>query len=223
MASKGTWQKHASRLFPEKCNLCGETNHLFRDCPKSFANKLKAAKQTERGKTEAFREQCEEAGLEISNLPPNSVVGGEGSGEAGEGEGPATPPSRDGEMQAEGGAGIENQLQDNSEDASLPNAQQTKRPLSELSFDSPIMMKKRGRLAASSDNSSLDEPRVFPSSSPNEVSFLTIALRSTPRGSDLDATMQQRLEPKAQRGNRAQNLHSSPVEMRAEFCSQETA
>lgn len=206
-----------------RCNLCGETSHLFRDCPKSFANKLKAAKQTERRKTEAFTEQCEEAGQEISNLPPNSVVGGEESGEAGEGEGPATPPSIDGEMQAEGGAEIESQLQENSEDASLPNAQQTKRPLSELSFDSPIMMEKRGRLVAPSENSSLDEPRVFPSSSPNEVSFLTIALRSTPRGSDLDATMQQRFDPKAQRGNRAQNLHSSPVEMREELCSQETA
>ncbi|KAA8582406.1 hypothetical protein FQN60_009146 [Etheostoma spectabile] len=97
-----------------KCNLCGETKHLFRDCPKSFANKLKtAAKITEKeqngGQDKSVRELIEEAGLENSNLPPNPVTGGEGSGEVGEGEGPATAPpvvnkEEEVPMQAEGGA-----------------------------------------------------------------------------------------------------------------------
>ena len=82
------------------CNLCGEKNHLFRDCPKSFANKLKAAKEIEKEKNnrqdELVRELIEEAGQENSNLPPNPVTGGEGSEEAGEGEEPATPPPMEG-------------------------------------------------------------------------------------------------------------------------------
>lgn len=213
-----------------RCNLCGETNHLFRDCPKSFANKLKAAKVTEKrkdgGQTEQLGEQIEVAGQENSNLPPNPVIGREGTGEEGVREGPAfTPPMEstpeDGVVQAEGGASKEDQPQDDSEDASLPNAQQTKRPLSELSSDSPIVLEKKGRVAAHSDSSSVEEPRVFPSDSPNEVSFLTIALQSTPRDSKLNATLQQRPTPRVPKGNRAQTLHFSPAEMKEELCSQE--
>ncbi|KAA8579232.1 hypothetical protein FQN60_007173 [Etheostoma spectabile] len=119
-----------------KWNLCGETNHLFRDCPKLLnLKKLKAAaKMTEKngGQYEAVRELIEEAGLDISNLLPNLVTGQEGSGEVGAGEGPAiAPPEENREevvtMQAEGGAspvaGSEQETdhsQGDSEDAPSP-------------------------------------------------------------------------------------------------------
>lgn len=215
-----------------KCNLCGETNHLFRDCPKSFANKLKAARQMEKEKNdghgELFKELFEEAGPENSNLPPNPVIGGEGSGEAGEGEGPASAPSMEssGVMQAEGGASSECEgilSQDDSEDAPLPDAQQTKRLASELSSESPIVSEKKGRVGTLSDSSSVEEPRVFPSSSPNEVSFLTIALQSTPRDSKLNATLRQRPTPRVRQGNAAHRLHPSPLGVKEELHSHEIA
>ena len=218
-----------------RCNLCGEANHLFRDCPKSFANKLKAAKQMENGKNvrqaELPRELSEQAGQENSNLPPNPVIGGEGSGEAGVGEGPAVAPpmessGEDGVMQAEGGASLECeevQPQEDSDDAPLPAAQHSKRPASELSSESPVVSEKRGRVGFSSDSSSVEEPRVFPSSSPNEVSFLTIALQSTPRDSKLNATLCPRPTPRVRPGNGAQPLHLSPVGVKEELHSQEIA
>ncbi|KAM7388935.1 hypothetical protein PAMP_022936 [Pampus punctatissimus] len=213
-----------------KCNLCGETNHLFRDCPKSFANKLKAARQTEKVKNnekcELFHELSEEAGPENSNLPPNPVIGAEGSGERGVEEGPATAPSIDnsGVMQVEGGASSECkeiQPQDDSEDASLPDAQQTKRPASELSSESPIVSEKRGKMRTLSDSSSEEESRIFPSSSPNDVSFLTIALQSTPKDSNLNATLKQRPTPRVGKGNAAQSLHPFPLGVKDELHSQE--
>lgn len=214
-----------------RCNLCGDTNHLFRDCPKSFANKVKAAKQKDKeqngGQEELGRELFEEAGLENSNLPPNPVIGQESSVEAGEGEGPATvPPVETVErtLQAEGGAHVEgenNQSQTDSDDAPLPNAQQAKRPLSELSSETPIVLEKRGRAGYPSDSSSVEEPRVFPSSSPNEVSFLTIALQSTPKDSKLNYTLQQRPPPRVRRGNGAQCRHPSPIGVKEELHSQE--
>ena len=218
-----------------RCNLCGESNHLFRDCPKSFANKLKAAKQVENVKNaeqnEPVKEVCEEAGQENSNLPPKPVTGGQGSGEEGVGEEPATAPPmessvEEGVVQAEGGASSECekvQSQEDSEDAPLPPAQQTKRPASELSSESPLFSEKRGRVGFSSDSSSVEEPRVFPSGSPNEVSFLTVALQSTPRDSKLNATLRQRPTPRVRAGNGAQPLHPSPVGVKEELHSQEIA
>lgn len=194
------------------CNLCGEKNHLFRDCPKSFANKLKSAKQTEKekenGQNKVPVELIEVPGQENSNLPPNPVTGGEGSGDVGVREGPATLPqiknSKEDQVRQAGGraSSCEDQSQDDSEYTPLPGAQRTKRPASELSSDSFAVSEKRGRAGFSSDSSSVEEPRIFPSSSPNEVSFLTIALQSTPRNSKLNVTT----ESKARPGNGVQPL-----------------
>ncbi len=202
-----------------KCNLCGETNHLFRDCPKSFANKLKVAKQTETaengGQDGTVTELIEEAEVENSNLLLNPMIGGQGSDD---GEGPANGPlvdrgEEDRPMQAEGGVSSKyesnNSLIDN-EYASLPNAQQSKRPISELSSESPGVSEKRGRAGNSSDSSSVEEPRVFPCKSPNEVSFLTIALQSTPKDSQPNATLNQRPTPRVPKGNEVQLQHLSP-------------
>lgn len=73
--------------------------------------------------------------MDNSNFPRNPMTGEEGSGVVGEGEGPATALSmesseKDRAMQAEGGASAESlevQSQDDSEDAPLLRAQQTKR------------------------------------------------------------------------------------------------
>lgn len=212
-----------------RCNLCGESNHLFRDCPKSFANKLKATRVIlQNGRQgEEVRELIEEAGLENSNLPPNLVNGGETSGEVGEEEGPAQPPPlespKEGEaMQAEGGASNEVKSHDNSEDAPLPNAQQKKRLASEFSSETPVS-DKRGRAGSLSDSSSVEEPRVFPPNSPNEISFLSIALQSTPKNSNLNAALRQRPTPRVRRGTGAQHPHSSPERVKEELHSQEIA
>ena len=209
-----------------KCNLCGEANHLFRDCPKSFANKLKAARANGEGQNGGQVEAFEELfGEENSNLPPNAAIGGEEPAEAGEGPPPLVESSVEGVvMQAGGGASSEYeqvQSQEDSEDAPLPDAQQAKRPASELSTDSPVVSEKRGRVGTLSDSSSVEEPRVFPSSSPNEVSFLTIALQSTPKESKLNATLVQRPTPKVRRGNGAPSLHSSPIAVKKELSSHE--
>lgn len=201
-----------------KCNLCGEGNHLFRDCPKSFANKLKTARVCEVAQNglqgEAVTELIEEAGPENSNLPPNLVIGGEGEGHV-----PPPPMRSTGEeemAQVEGGATAEQESQDDP----LPDAQPSKRPASELSSESPENSEKRGRVETPSDNSS-GESRIFPSDSPNEVSFLNLVLQSTPKDTKLNATLQQRPTPRRRRGNGAEPLHSHPVAVKEELHSQE--
>lgn len=197
-----------------KCNLCGETNHLFRDCPKSFANKLKVTnRKAQNGRQEEpLQELFEEDGLGNSNLPPKPVTGQEKSGEAGEGEGlVCTPPVETGEqgaMQAKGGAWSvkENvQPQTDSNDASLPKGQDAKRPRAELSPEISEVSEKRARAGFSSDSPSVEDSRIFPSDSPNEVSFLSIALRSTPKDSSVHLTEQQ--TPGVRRGSGAKPLH----------------
>ena len=211
-----------------KCNLCGETNHLFRDCPRSFANKLRNEKtnaQTEKeNQRQTFEELIDAAGPENSNFPPKPVIGGEEQMEAGNGEGPEMSPlpeSNEKAMQAEGGATLNDEEMESSEDATLPDAQLAKRPASELSPDISIVMEKRGRLGNFSEHSSEEEPRVFPSDSPNEVSFLNIALQSTPKDLMLNKTLQQRPTPRVRKGNDAQPPPLEPWELKEELHSQE--
>lgn len=210
-----------------KCNLCGDSNHLYRDCPKSFANKLKAGTRKENGQNGAHlelgKELFEEAGPQISNLPPKPVIGGEEMGEAGQGEGPVEapptgltegegqgptepPPTEHPEeeepMLSEAGTSSEDSIE-----ALLNTAQYPKRPLSESSSESAPLSEKRGRVETLSDSTSVEESRVFPPDSPNEVSFLSIALQSTPRPRPI---------PRGRRGNVAQPPSLSSTREKAE-------
>lgn len=224
-----------------RCNLCGDFNHLYRDCPKSFANKLKAGTEKGNGQNGALlelgKELFEEAGPQNSNLPPKSVIGGGKTGEAGEGEEPVeAPPTRctegggQGQMEpppaghpeeepmtAVGGASLESgssEPLEDSKEALLNIAQYPKRPLSESSSESIPLSEKRGRIETLSDSSSGEEFRVFPSSLPNEVSFLSIALQSTPRPMPI---------PMRKRGNVVQPPSLHPTREKAEphlHCSQ---
>lgn len=172
-----------------RCNLCGESNHLFRDCPKSFANKLKNKKTKNGSETEEVH--VEEKVVGNSNFPPKPVIGGE------QGEGPGLNPAesveeRAGESQAAGGAGLNPPSgdsttslitveDDESSDTSLPPDQPClKRTASELSGSEADATEKRGRPEVESYSPAEEQPRVFPSSSPNQCSFLNIALQSTP-------------------------------------------
>ena len=202
-----------------KCNLCGDLNHLFRDCPKSFANKLK-----QNGKKMA--DESAQTFVE-TRLEPIALIGGEGEGPV------VAPPSGEveegGGAQAAGGSVTEStsdsdetgslqtvsqeeESEVESSEASLPGAQPGKRAASELSSEAQGASEKRGR-AGSSENTSVEEARVFPNNPPNTLSFLHIALQSTPKDSVLDHN-------RVWEGNEAENLFSSPIEIKGEAHSQ---
>ncbi|RXN13428.1 zinc finger CCHC domain-containing 3 [Labeo rohita] len=174
-------------------NLCGETNHLYRDCPKSFANKLKANKMAA-PQVEKMEDQTDkEAGPEVLagdlNLQPTSGTGQEGRSGAENGaesdmvgEEVSSSPERKDQV-IEGEEETDSSLQTVSSgsetDCSLPNAQVQKRPAGSPLFE----MEKKLRVAHHPDSSSSEDlERMWPAESPNEVSFLHIKLRtSTPK------------------------------------------
>ena len=88
-----------------RCNLCGDNTHLYRNCPKSFANIAKMAPKMASVIVEAIRDISHQQELQSQG------IGQEGTGELGEGEEPETTlagvgTSEDGVM-VEGVAGEE--------------------------------------------------------------------------------------------------------------------
>ncbi|XP_073723497.1 uncharacterized protein [Misgurnus anguillicaudatus] len=186
-----------------KCNLCGESNHLYRDCPKSFANILKA-KTAARNPTEAVPEVLEG----ISNTQPSPGTGrdgAEGTGQGAEseisnGREEETPPPQQEQQNVSMEADKESEAEEESDESTpssletvpdleneqndsnsiggttldwLPNAQLQKRPAG-----SPLCQTGQKKLRSTS-LSTEEGDRVWPSASPNEVSFLQIQLRTS--------------------------------------------
>lgn len=188
-----------------KCNLCGESTHLYRDCPKSFANKLKGKMAAPANQQTKEKETVPEVLEGISNSKPTAGTGqvealgavkGAEPDTVGEGEEEDTPPLRDKEMEIVGESekGEESQETTSSslvtvpdlevEESTgseladwLPNAQLQKRPAGSPLFETE---EKKLRPAQHSTLSSMEgTERMWPSASPNEVSFLQIKLRSS--------------------------------------------
>ncbi|KAK0133839.1 Zinc finger CCHC domain-containing protein 3 [Merluccius polli] len=196
--SMGTWQKSVKRLFVEnvekfghsfeectngrKCNLCGDSNTSSEIVPKSFANKVKHAKQTnvltDQARPEKFKSPAKNCDWRRS--PGRGDWGEESAGESAK--------------------------------ATLPGAQPGKRTASELSSESQGASEKRGR-AGSSDSPTVEESRVFPNNPPNTVSFLNVALQSTPKDSVFDQT-------RVWQGDEAADLSPSPIGVKKELHSQ---
>lgn len=213
-----------------KCNLCGGEGHLFRDCPRSFANKLKRDNLiNEQHLMEIGNEVVliGAAGADDSNLPPAPGSGGEEQGGAGNEEEHGRPArsenveEKENRQEARGGESDES---DKGQEQPLPShpldTQLIKRTAAELSFETSVSGK-RGRLETPSGSSSEEDPRVFPSDSPNEISFLNIVLQSTPKECMANAALRQRPSPRIRKGNRAAAPPSEPEEVKEELCSKE--
>jgi hypothetical protein len=184
-----------------KCNLCGESSHLYRDCPKSFANKLKgnkmAAPQAEQRKEQREEEVIPEVLAGNSNPQPASGIGQEGGSGAATGA-ESVPAVGQGEEANPQNEKEKDKVEDQEEetasslvtvseasvstsgsrtDCSLPNAQVQKRTA--RSPLSPTEEKKL-RVAHRLDSSPVEDlDRMWPAESPNEVSFLHFKLRTS--------------------------------------------
>lgn len=170
-----------------KCNLCGDHSHLYRDCPRSFANRVKANKMVAITNMDVANEGAEPKDL---NLQRGHGSGGGGNKEAG----PITKEMALNEIVEENEIGqinkeqgktttqVEQEQPGKSQDLFI-QAQPTKK----RGAKSPLMKEigKRDRLdqMSGSSSSSSDLDRLFPTNVANEISFLSIELKtSTPRG-----------------------------------------
>ncbi|XP_051568406.1 uncharacterized protein LOC127449186 isoform X3 [Myxocyprinus asiaticus] len=178
-----------------RCNLCGDSNHLFRDCPKSFANKLKVNKMAAPQAHPTLQQREEEAGPEvlagILNSQPASGIGQEeGSGAVVRAESnllleqveEAIPSPKNRELEMEDGeeetaSSLQTVSSGSETGCSLPNAQVQKRPAGSPLFETEEKKLKATQWLDSSVSEYLDH--VWPLESPNEVSFLHVKLKSS--------------------------------------------
>ena len=178
------------------CNLCGGLSHLFRDCPQSFANRLKAdrapVEPVEERVVVAVEGQGKEAASPVLSPVLRPLIQVVEEVEVGEGEGAgAGAEEESGEERVPTGepssttpttSSTSSPSTSNSEGDFIQNGQNMmgKRPR-DLSFDIDPAEKGRPELSSGESDSS---PRVFPSSSPNQVAFLNMRLTSsTPKES----------------------------------------
>ena len=194
-----------------KCNLCGDSNHLYRDCPKSFANKLKANKMAARPhgpETEKETEREEVPGDLAGNSCPAPGAGQEAVGGAlvvvkevecradmgaephSNEEGKEATPSEVQEKTSGESGEDDSPLQTVSEVSVASSGSEVMCSLpsaqgGKRAAESPLseMTEKKRVMQRPSSSSSEDLDRVFPAyASPNEVSFLSFALTaSTPK------------------------------------------